>query len=119
VRAAGDDDAIHPGSNRRGGSDDGCQPGGAVAVDGRAGDVVHAGFDRHVAGNVAAPVGALGEDDVVDLPRIEARATDRLGDHVLGHLEGVDAGEGASVDAADGRAGSGDDYSVGHGRNLA
>ena len=50
------------------------EPGGAVAVVGHAGHVIHAGLDGGVAGDVAPAVERLAEDDVVDEGGIDAGA---------------------------------------------
>ncbi len=71
--AAGHDHAVHAGPDRgRGGRHRG-QARGAVAVVGDAGHVLEAGLDRHVAGDVAAAVAGLAEDDVVDERGVDAR----------------------------------------------
>ena len=81
---------------------------------GGTGDVLETGLDGHVAGDDAAALHRLGEDDVVDQRPVEAGAVDRRGDDVLGQLEGVDVDERALEGPADRRAGCRDDGGFGH-----
>ena len=90
----------------------------AVAVVREAGDVDHPELDRGVAGDVAAALEHLAEDDVVDVVDRDARALQRLGHGELAEVEGVVVDERALAGRADGGPGGGDDDGVTHGRAL-
>ncbi len=107
-----------PASDGVGGHADGLQGGGAVAVDGDAGDVGEPGQDGgHPADVVAGLATGLpgAHEDVFDLLGIELR---HLGqdffDDEPGQIVGPTVDQGALVRSADGGPSSGDDDSFGH-----
>ncbi len=112
--AAGDDDRAFAGADLLGGEGDGAQAGAADLVDAEGGGAVRdAGGAGGLAGRVLALGGGehLAEDHLVHLAGLEPGALERGlerdgAEHVGGH-----AAEGA-VEAADRRAGGGDDDDV-------
>ena len=90
------------------------QPRRAVPVVGDAGHVGETEDHRGVAGDVAAAVERLTQDDVVDVGGVDARARHGLAHRDLGEAERVDIDERSLAGPPDGGAGGGDDDCFGH-----
>jgi hypothetical protein len=105
-----------------GGHADRLERGGAVAVDGHAGDVVEAGEEGGHPGQVEAGLArglAAAEDEVVDRRRVEGGHLVEGGrDDVGGEVVGAALDQRALHGPPDGRAGRGDDDGFGHGGIL-
>ena len=86
-----------------------------MTVVGQAGHVGHAEDDRGVAGDHAAALQRLGDDDVVDVAWLDPGPLDRRAHRDLGETERVDVDERALAGPSDRRTGGGDDDGVGHG----